>query len=976
MGSLCDVHQAASLLHALDPLSDTAVLALAEQHLLDGDSASAIRLLRTHIDLSEDELGRDPPRDLTLLLNRLERGSLSRPSLSGMPDIEDRPSLIRPEVFVGRENELSRLEATWTSACRGALTTCLISGSAGVGKSALVRRFATSVTARAWPAYVVVCQEIGSNIPFAAVSDLVYQLMRDPALGGTDPIWLAEASRVTPGLRAVYSGIPESPSTPPEAVRLRVAEALYRMLDTVTDGGPLLLVLDQFQNIDPASRDVLHVLKLRLEDTPTLMLATTRSNEAEFILTGPETVGGLDWMTCVELCALDTAQTLHLIADLLKQCDGMDGDVVQRVAELAQGNPYLVEMLVSDWRNNGPDSLVSREMGDVADATAWRPPQTMRLAFDRQYKGLTAAARRLIHLLAVAGRNVPVTELETILGVSSPALDLAALEVIDRAIIRTAGGALGFKNELHRAFVYWAMSQEARSYYHARLARCVPTAPDDDDFQRALEASHHYLKAGMDKEAIDTVCVGAELAITRGAPKEAEKALKAVINSGDCDSTLRPTVLLAAALSALQQHKRSLATLAAANIANCDARYGAMASSVRAEALHRSRLADPDTIARATDEAVNAASAVGEPRLIIEAQQVTAEVAFECGDWIKLSEVEHACAQVGREAVDVEIQALACLTLGYCRLVSGDFEGASENLVHSCRNLEASRYHTKLHWALNGLGICHTNLGHFQKATNTLLQAVSMAGQCGDTVSQAKAHANLGSLYYELGLFSKSADHFRRAAALDQERSNSRVTASIRCNAANLSIALGNFREATQLLDSAGAEAERSQLWQYSVNVLLTRADLDLASGTPELAWARVEEAVSLTGDRFHSLPDAGQYWRLSLHYDWATRGGPRPDAQSVSWRPPMIPRLSHRLEVRAFEEWMTRAQARGLRSARTAADQLAEHRLFGILARLASVGILFESLPAPLANESAAALITRAFPSQMAAEVPLAVGV
>src|SRR2546425_4743109 len=104
---------------------------------------------------------------------------------------------------------------------------------------------------------MVPCQEIGEGIPYATVSELITALGRDPAASGTEPLWLAEASRVCPGLRTIYPGIPPAPDAPTDSIRLRVAEAVIRMMEAVADNGSVLLAFDDLQFLDPASREVL-----------------------------------------------------------------------------------------------------------------------------------------------------------------------------------------------------------------------------------------------------------------------------------------------------------------------------------------------------------------------------------------------------------------------------------------------------------------------------------------------------------------------------------------------------------------------------------------------------------------------------------------------------------------------------------------------------------------------------------------------
>ncbi|MEJ2238388.1 MAG: AAA family ATPase, partial [Gemmatimonadales bacterium] len=482
-GQIARVHEVAEQLYAVDRQNDVAALAIAERYLTRGDTRGAIVLLRRHIDAADTELGREVPKQVTRLLRRVEQGLVPISEADdALPRISSRVAA-RREAFLGRDEELSRLEALWGKAREGGLVTCLVSGAAGIGKSTLVNRFATGLLARGCPAYTANCQEMGRKIPFAAVSDITYKLARDPELGATDPQWLAEVSRVTPGLRALYPGIPEPHPTPAEAVRIRVADALFRMLTALA--------------------------AQRLASTPTLLLGTIRSPDNARSMISAEGSEVVDWHE--ELCirTMDTESTRAMVRALSE-----DGEIPEaacsRLADLSQGNPYLTEMLLSDWRNNHKESLVSMELRGGRSGTQWRPPETMCKAFAQQYKGLSHDTEHVLHLLAVAERAIPISEIETLLALAPGVVDRAALELIDRSIVRTSGGALVFRNQPHRAFVYSAMSDEARMYHHGRLARSLAATREERDFQRALEASSHYSKAGMTEEAVEAACLGAD----------------------------------------------------------------------------------------------------------------------------------------------------------------------------------------------------------------------------------------------------------------------------------------------------------------------------------------------------------------------------------------------------------------------------------------------------------------------------------
>lgn len=156
-GAMARVHERAAVLYRVDPFSDAAVHALAEGLLLHGDTPGAIRLLRRHVERARRALGCNPHPDVERLLKRVEDGRVPAP----FPEAAmQRAHPRRREVFVGREVELARLESEWTEARGGRVRTFLVGGPAGIGKSSLIRRFATSVAARADRQRYPVCGDL------------------------------------------------------------------------------------------------------------------------------------------------------------------------------------------------------------------------------------------------------------------------------------------------------------------------------------------------------------------------------------------------------------------------------------------------------------------------------------------------------------------------------------------------------------------------------------------------------------------------------------------------------------------------------------------------------------------------------------------------------------------------------------------------------------------------------------------------
>src|SRR5216110_2317622 len=661
-GNLSETHLLAAALYDLDPLCTDAVYALAERALLDGDTVAAVRLLKDQVRRAQAELGANPNPEIARLLRRLERGE--RPGFLAQPSpLPER--LIRPRAFVAREVELGQLEAIWSRVGGAAYQTCLISGAPGIGKSSLIRRFATSLGARALPVFMVPCQEIGQGIPYATVSELITALGRDPAASGTEPLWLAEASRVCPGLRAIYPGIPPAPDAPPDSIRLRVAEAVIRMMEAVADNGPVLLAFDDLQFVDPASREVLFLITRGLERVPTLILAGARAGDGEL---RPEETGGggLVWKETIHLQPLERSQALNLISEVSADAEDVGVPIRETIVRLAQGNPYHIEMLLADWRTHRAKSLAAAESSGDAGPISWTPPEDLRAAFARQYGGLSTDAQHVLQILSVAGKAMVPNELARLLGLQDGVVERAALEMLDRGIGRVEEGRLSFKNELHRAYVYYAMGEDRRKYHHAQLAQLVSALRERDHLHPMLELVHHFMAAGMQREAMDTAPQAAELAIARGAPREAERVLMRLLRASAVAPGSRLRLLLAHSLVAAGQYQRGLDAVA-------DWRPGpdeasptdlALAALLRAHALQRARLGRDETIIAAAQEAIALAERANADAFLVRANLIRAEAALDAGNFEARAAAEALAAKIARSRASPECVALANLTLG------------------------------------------------------------------------------------------------------------------------------------------------------------------------------------------------------------------------------------------------------------------------------------------------------------------------
>ena len=159
------------------------------------------------------------------------------------------------EVFVGREPELVAMHEEWAAVLGGQPRVVWSEGDAGIGKSALIRRFLAQVADGGFVLRADGAEE-ESALPYGVVGQL------------------AASIRQLDGLPLLAAG------PVPDADALAVGSELLRVLGVLQEMNPVVVVTDDFQWIDLPSAQALEFAVRRLRLDQVLVLAAARPREA------------------------------------------------------------------------------------------------------------------------------------------------------------------------------------------------------------------------------------------------------------------------------------------------------------------------------------------------------------------------------------------------------------------------------------------------------------------------------------------------------------------------------------------------------------------------------------------------------------------------------------------------------------------------------------------------------------------------
>jgi len=307
----------------LDPLAEEAARRLMRVHLARSDAVAALQVYATLRARLAEELRAKPSTDTVALAEYVRAASAanrgSRPARSSPTAMESPPpgELVAP--LVGRAAAFTQLVGSFQQSRQGRPQVVLVEGEAGIGKTRLARDFGN--WARAQGAEVLSGQafEMGGRLPYQPLVEAMRQRLEEENAPEDllDDLWLSELSRLLPELRVRYPDLP-APIEDELTARLRLFEAMARLVDALGQRGPLVLLLDDLHWIDGASLDLVRYLGRHWirHGSRVLLLGTIRSEGMEpksQLSTDLSNLGRDLPLTRIALQPLSQAETMQLL---------------------------------------------------------------------------------------------------------------------------------------------------------------------------------------------------------------------------------------------------------------------------------------------------------------------------------------------------------------------------------------------------------------------------------------------------------------------------------------------------------------------------------------------------------------------------------------------------------------------------------------------------------------------------------------
>ena len=412
-------------------------------------------------------------------------------------------------VVIGRDREAAALDGHLTETIAGHGRTILVSGEAGLGKSALMRRFQERATEQGARLLIGECTEIEARRPFGPFIDALTagHLPLPPALeqGGPGALPVAEVERY------------------------RVHVAFAEQIAEAARERPLVVVIEDLHWGDEATFELVPYLARKLKDEPVLLVATYRSDELHRLHPLNHVLAELSRGRLAEDIRLKRL-TLEEVGQVITRALGLKQAPTaafrQAIFDRTEGNPFFVEEILRALVERGElayrDGAWHREK-EVADLTI---PASVRDAVQQRLLGLEPNARRAMQVAAIIGLRFDFELLEAVSKLDEHTLFEAIKAAIEAQLVReetdTSGNdAYAFRHALSREAVLADLLQRERRLLHRAVGEALEGMTVARPEDRAEELAYHFDEARDTARAFRYHRIAAERSLRMAAPVQA-----------------------------------------------------------------------------------------------------------------------------------------------------------------------------------------------------------------------------------------------------------------------------------------------------------------------------------------------------------------------------------------------------------------------------------------------------------------------
>jgi tetratricopeptide (TPR) repeat protein len=545
-----------------------------------------------------------------------------------------------------------------------------------------------------------------------------------------------------------------------EAERLRIANKVFEIFESLTKSNPGLVVLEDLHWADESSLFVFKFLASNIQDSRMILLGTARP--ATDIQSDSIIEEGL--VNSINLEGLDVTNVANIIKAQYSP-NNFQPEFAARLHRDCAGNPFFVTELLRNMLDEGIISLFDCKYSLVRDD--FQIPSTIEEIIQKRLDVLEPNCITMAEYLSCVGRDA---DLQTAKSISSLADVSGALNKLSSSgIIRQHAEKVEFCHALFHGTIYNGISPRWKSAHHKSIGEYFEKAYSNNIGDVVYELARHFSITSEKPKAIKYGIMAGEKAEAAYAAEQAlsfYRSVQSILKSSPGSPETEERIV------ELGRRMGELLALSG-DYDGALAEYNGVLSAAK----------EPETRARLH----RLISALQTNRGDYDA----ALASIEAG---KVYLADAQCAEMGRL-----INAIADL-----HREKGQFDKAIEIAKDALALFERLGGHEDdLAYILNGIGSGYWRKAEYADALHFYGKALAVNEKLGRERGMAVQHTNLGNVYGDQGEFPKCLEHYEKGLKIFEKIGDVRAIAILSNNLGAFYGEVGELEKALGLYENA-----------------------------------------------------------------------------------------------------------------------------------------------------------------------------
>lgn len=425
-----------------------------------------------------------------------------------------------PEGLYGRDRHITSVLAAFDRvASKGHTEIVLVSGTAGVGKSSLVKELEKALVSTHSLFAAGKADQYKLDIPYPTMAQAFRGLVRRilslessdldrwrrqllEALGPNGQLMI----NLIPELMVIIGQQPPPPELPPQEAQSRFHLVFRRLLSVFAQPAhPLTLFIDDLQWLDTATIDLIERLVADPDVRHLLLIGAYRDDEIRpndrLALTLPAMRNAKLRLLEIQVGPLTRGDVERMIADTLRTDPGAVKSLARVVFRKTKGNPFFAIQFLTNLHDE-------RMLSFDIDSQAWRwdlrritgqsiTDNVAELLADKLTR-LSADALAAVKTLACLGNGARLSTLSLVIGRSAQETSAALGKALRAGFLLQVDGGYVFSHDRMQEAAYLLIAESSRAATHLQIGRALVLKMTATDIQdHIFEIVEQFTRAAV-----------------------------------------------------------------------------------------------------------------------------------------------------------------------------------------------------------------------------------------------------------------------------------------------------------------------------------------------------------------------------------------------------------------------------------------------------------------------------------------------